>query len=67
MSTDMLSPFESASVGAAALIIVAGAGACYAIGGTAGIVLGIVLLALLPATDRRARFRRAVLPGGESR
>ena len=49
MSTDMLSPFESrpwAQLG----IIVAGTTLCMAIGGTASLVLAILLFALLPAT-----------------
>lgn len=49
MSTDMLSPFEIrpwVQVG----IIIAAAMLCAKIGGTAGIVLGCVLLTLLPAS-----------------
>ena len=49
MSTDMLSPFEIRPWVQIA-IIVAGAMLCMKIGGTAGLVLGSVLLALLPAS-----------------
>jgi pentatricopeptide repeat protein len=49
MSTDMLSPFEIRPWVQIA-IIVAGAVLCVQIGGTAGLVLGCVLLALLPAS-----------------
>jgi pentatricopeptide repeat protein len=49
LSTDMLSPFEIrpwVQLG----IVVAGGFLCWYIGGRAGIVLGIVFIALLPAT-----------------
>src|SRR5215510_12152535 len=49
MSTDMLSPFEIRPWVQIAYII-AGAVLCMKIGGTAGLVLGCVLLALLPAS-----------------
>ena len=49
MSTDMLSPFEIRPWVQVA-IIVAGATLCVQIGGTTGLVLGCVLLALLPAS-----------------
>jgi pentatricopeptide repeat protein len=49
MSTDMLSPFEIRPWVQVAFII-AGALLCVKIGGTAGFVLGCVLLALLPAS-----------------
>jgi pentatricopeptide repeat protein len=49
MSTDMLSPFEIRPWIQLAIVI-AGAVACNAIGGNAGIVLGALLLALLPAS-----------------
>jgi hypothetical protein len=49
MDVDMLSPFESRpwmQVG----LVVAGATLCHHVGGTAGILLGIVLVALFPAS-----------------
>jgi pentatricopeptide repeat protein len=49
MSTDMLSPFEIRPWIQLAIVI-AGAVVCNAIGGTAGIVLAALLLALLPAS-----------------
>jgi hypothetical protein len=49
MSTDMLSPFEIRPWIQLAIVI-AGAVACSAIGGNAGIVLAALLLALLPAS-----------------
>lgn len=49
MSTDMLSPFEIRPWVQLAIVI-AGAVACGAIGGNAGIVLAALLLALLPAS-----------------
>jgi hypothetical protein len=49
MSTDMLSPFEIRPWIQLAIVI-AGAVACNAIGGNAGIVLAALLLALLPAS-----------------
>ncbi len=47
MDTDMLSPFETRPWIQAALLF-GGGWVCYQIGGTAGIALGVVLLALLP-------------------
>jgi hypothetical protein len=65
MSTDMLSPFE-ARPWVQLFIIIAGATACYKIGGYAGLGLGIVLLALLPASIAvlgfGERFYQAVNP-----
>jgi pentatricopeptide repeat protein len=49
MSTDMLSPFEIRPWVQAFIILAAGS-ACWAIGGRAGIALGIVCILLLPAS-----------------
>ncbi len=49
MSTDMLSPFEIRPWVQLAIVI-AGAMACAALGGKAGVVLGAALLVLLPAS-----------------
>jgi hypothetical protein len=49
MSTDMLSPFETRPWMQLGLIGF-GLWACYLLGGTAGLVLGIVLILLLPAS-----------------
>ena len=49
MDSDMLSPFEIRPWIQAALLFY-GAWLCWWIGGTFGIVLGIVLLAVFPAT-----------------
>ncbi len=49
MSTDMLSPFEIRPWIQLAIVI-AGAVACNAIGGNAGFVLAVLLLAMLPAS-----------------
>jgi pentatricopeptide repeat protein len=49
MDTDMLSPLEIRPW-VQVFIIVVGGGACYLLGGRAGAVLGVVLLALFPAT-----------------
>jgi hypothetical protein len=49
MDTDMLSPFETRPWIQGALLFGA-AWICYRIGGTAGLTLGIALLALFPAT-----------------
>jgi pentatricopeptide repeat protein len=49
MSTDMLSSFESRPLVQLAIVGLGG-WACYLLGGTAGVVLGIVLLLLLPAS-----------------
>jgi hypothetical protein len=58
MDTDMLSPFEIRPWVQAALLL-GGGWVCYRVGGAAGIVLAVVLLALLPATV-------AILGFGES-
>ena len=49
MATDMLSPFEIRPWLQLALVFLGG-WACYAIGGKAGVVLGVVLILLLPAS-----------------
>jgi hypothetical protein len=49
MDMDMLSPFETRPWIQAGLLF-GGAWLCYSIGGTAGIVLGIAMLAVFPAT-----------------
>jgi hypothetical protein len=49
MSTDTLSPFELRPWIQLALMI-SGAWACYLLGGKAGVVLGVVLILLLPAS-----------------
>lgn len=49
MSSDMLSPFETRPWLQLALVVL-GATLCLAIGGAAGAVLGVLLLALLPAS-----------------
>jgi hypothetical protein len=49
MDIDMLSPFELRPW-IQAVLIFGGAWLCYLIGGIAGVVIGILLLALLPAT-----------------
>jgi pentatricopeptide repeat protein len=49
MSTDMLSPFESRPFVQLGLIGLGG-WACYLLGGNAGLILGIVLILLLPAS-----------------
>ena len=49
MDIDMLSPNEARPWIQAALLTL-GVWSCYSVGGTAGMVLGIALLALLPAT-----------------
>jgi hypothetical protein len=49
MDTDMLSPFETRPWVQAALLF-SGAWVCFRIGGSAGAVLGVVMLAVFPAT-----------------
>jgi hypothetical protein len=49
LSTDMLSPFEIRPMVQTAIII-AGVALCWYVGGRGGLVLGIVLVALLPAS-----------------
>ena len=49
MDIDMLSPFETRPWVQATLLF-GGAWLCYRLGGSAGIALGVVLLAMLPAT-----------------
>jgi pentatricopeptide repeat protein len=49
LSTDMLSPFETRPL-VQAFIIIAASTLCWFIGGRAGIVLGCVFVALLPAS-----------------
>lgn len=49
MSSDMLSPFE-ARPWVQLIIVIAGATLCLAIGGVLGAILGVFLLALLPAS-----------------
>jgi hypothetical protein len=49
MDTDMLSPFEIRPWIQAAILF-GGGWVCYSIGGKAGVALGVVMLAVLPAT-----------------
>ena len=49
MSTDMLSSFESRPLVQVGLVALGG-WACYLLGGNAGLILGIVLILLLPAS-----------------